>query len=205
MRHLRLLSLCTLITATSSALSNENQHVTSLLEMRQDKVVMQQWDLSCGAAALTTLLKYQHGIDTDEKTVTKGLINRKEYIQNPDLLKIRQGFSLRDLKRYTQQVGLIGKGYGKLKLNDLQKMAPILVPVNLSGYNHFVIYRGRQDNRVLLADPAWGNRTLLVDAFIKAWINFPSLGHTGFTVASQGKSSFQNQLTPSPTDFVSIH
>ncbi len=35
--------------------------VKSLLEMRQERTVIQEWDLSCGAAALATLLNYQHG------------------------------------------------------------------------------------------------------------------------------------------------
>ena len=34
--------------------------VQSLLEYRQRNVVIQKWDLSCGAAALATLLRYQH-------------------------------------------------------------------------------------------------------------------------------------------------
>jgi hypothetical protein len=40
---------------------------------------------------------------------------------------------------------------------------PIIVSLNLLGYNHFVIFRGIKGNRVLLADPAWGNRTLLIE------------------------------------------
>ena len=35
--------------------AGERPPVRSLLEMRRDNVVIQEWDLSCGAAALTTL------------------------------------------------------------------------------------------------------------------------------------------------------
>ena len=35
-------------------------------------------------------------------------------------------------------------------------MAPIVVPVHLSSYPHFVVFRGALGNRVLLADPGFG-------------------------------------------------
>jgi len=196
-----------LLNLSPSALA-KNKSTTSFLEMRQNKVVIQQWDLSCGAAALTTLLKYQHGINTDEKIVAKGLINRKEYINNPKLLQQREGFSLLDLKRYTKKVGLQGKAYGKLTLDDLLNFAPIIVPINLSGYNHFVIFRGKIKNRILLADPAWGNRTLFVNDFNKAWINFPKFGHVGFSVANPEArldDLFNNQLINTERDFSALH
>ena len=186
----------------------ESKPIMSLLEMRQDKVVIQQWDLSCGAAALTTLLKYQHNINTDEKTVAKGLINRKEYINDPELLQRREGFSLLDLKRYTKKIGLQGKAYGKLTLKDLLNFAPVIVPINLSGYNHFVIFRGKIRNRVLLADPAWGNRTLFVDDFNKAWINFPKFGRVAFTVINSEADLddlFNNQLINTAANFSLLH
>lgn len=187
------------------ALANKKEHVTSLLEIRQNKVVIQQWDLSCGAAALTTLLKYQHGVNTNEKEVAAGLIQRQEYQKNPELLKQHQGFSLLDLKRYTNKIGLIGKGFGKLTFDDLLTMAPILVPINLSGYNHFVIFRGKSGNRILLADPAWGNRTIMLEDFNKAWIKYNHFGHVGFTVTGKQPSKFENQLKITQKDFVTLH
>ena len=48
----------------------------------------------------------------------------------------------------------------KLELEDLIERAPIIVPILANGYNHFVVFRGMRGNRVLVADPAWGNRTL---------------------------------------------
>ncbi len=138
--------------------------VKSLLETRQENVTVQEWDLSCGAAAVTTLLRYQHGDPVTEREVATGLISRAEYIKNPELVQIRQGFSLLDLKRYVDGRGYVGSGYGKMTLDDLVQRAPILVPINTHGYNHFVVFRGRMGNRVLLADPAWGNRTMTLDA-----------------------------------------
>ena len=46
--------------------------------MRQDGVTVQQWDLSCGAAALATLLKYQHDDPVSERDIAKGLIGARK-------------------------------------------------------------------------------------------------------------------------------
>ncbi len=197
-----------LILSIQPLFSNEKP-VRSLLEIRQSNVVIQKWDLSCGAAVLTTLLKYQHGMDIDEKTVAKGLINRAEYIKDPELLKRREGFSLLDLSRYSKKVGLKGKGLGYLSLDDLLPLAPVVVPISENGYDHFVIFRGKMNNRVLIADPAWGNRTLSIKNFNKVWIQFPKLGHVGFVVInpkdSSNISSTINQLKVTPADFTVLY
>ena len=165
---------------------------------------MQKWDLSCGAAALTTLLNFQHQDMVTEKEVATALMGREEYIKNPLLVNIRQGFSLLDLKRYADERGYEGIGYGKLTLDGLVKKAPIIVPLNLLGYNHFVIFRGIKGNRVLLADPAWGNRTLLVEQFEKAWIDLPKIGKVGFAVARTDDVSTPNLLEPKADEFVML-
>jgi predicted double-glycine peptidase len=178
--------------------------VKSLLELRRDKVVVQQWDLSCGAAALATILNYQHGDPVSEREIAEGLIEREEYIAQPDLVRLRQGFSLLDLKRYVDDRGYQGLGFGRMSVDDLIAQAPVMVPLDLHGYKHFVVFRGARGNRVLLADPAWGNRTMLVDRFEDAWINYPEFGRVGFVVANPKGASTPNRLAPLPRDFVFI-
>ena len=175
--------------------------VSSLLEMRQRHVIIQEWDLSCGAAALSTLLNFQHNLDVTEKYVATTMIGRKEYVDNPQLLQIKQGFSLLDLKRFVDNHGLVGNGYGSLVYDNLLDIAPVIVPVNLDGYNHFVIFRGAAANRVLLADPAWGNRTLSKEKFLQSWIDFGDIGRVGFTVESSSYEPKYNQLKPTELDF----
>lgn len=196
------LALCMLLTSVSAG---AEQAVKSLLEMRRENVVIQQWDLSCGAAALATLLKYQHGEEVTEREVALSLMKREEYIRNPQLVQSREGFSLLDLKRHVDARGYVGNGYGKLQLKDLVAKAPIIVPISTNGYNHFVIFRGMQGNRVLLADPAWGNRTMRTEEFNSHWIDYPTLGRIGFAVQRPDGASPPNQLAPSVNDFVSLH
>jgi hypothetical protein len=178
------------------------QPVRSLLEMRQERVVVQEWDLSCGAAALATVLNYQHDDPVSEREIALGLMHRKEYLEDPTLVLQRMGFSLLDLKRYVEGRGYTGIGYGQLELADLIERAPAIVPVNLNGYNHFVVFRGARGNRILVADPAWGNRTLTLDEFEAAWLTYPEFGRVGFVVAHQDGTSPDNRLAPRPQDFV---
>jgi predicted double-glycine peptidase len=88
------------------------------------------------------LLRYGFGESLTEKEIAHGLISRGEYIEHPELVRIRQGFSLLDLKRYVEAHGYKGLGYPELTLSDLIEEAPIMVPINALGYNHFVIFRG---------------------------------------------------------------
>jgi predicted double-glycine peptidase len=198
---------CPLAFATalpSTLLADGRGPVKSLLEMRHDRVVVQQWDLSCGAAALATLLNYQHGDPTSEREIAKGLIQRDEYLSEPLLVRARHGFSLLDLKRYVEERGYQGIGYGNLTLADLIERAPIMVPVKFQGYNHFVVFRGALGNRVLLADPAFGNHTMLTAQFEAAWLDYPKFGKVGFVVARADHAAPPNQLASRPSDFVSL-
>lgn len=174
--------------------------VRSLLEIRQHAVVVQKFDLSCGAAALATLLNYQFGDHVTETEVTRGLIRRKEYIAHPELVRIRQGFSLLDLKRYVATRGYVGVGYGNLEMSDLIRLAPLIVAVSPFGYNHFVVFKGLVGDRVVLADPAYGNRTMPRDKFEKMQIVFPKIGKVGFIVTRHGQQAPPGELIVEPTD-----
>ena len=188
----------------AAAFAETPKPVRSFLEFRQDRVVVQKWDLSCGAAALATILNYQHGDRVSEREVALGLISRKEYVANPLLVRVRHGFSLLDLKNYVDDRGYEGIGYGRLTLEDLNQRAPIMVPVRFNGYNHFVVFRGMLGKRVLLADPAFGNRTMLAGKFEESRIEYPEVGKVGFVVARRDGVILPNRLAPRPEDFVML-
>ncbi len=178
--------------------------VRSLLEMRRDRVVVQEYDLSCGAAALATILNHQHGDPIAERQIALGLIGQTRYVENPELVRIRHGFSLLDLKVFVESRGYTGIGFGGLDLEDLVKKAPIMVPIRTSGYNHFVVFRGMFRDRVLLADPAFGNRTMTKQRFSKVWMNYGKIGHVGFIVGRNGAQSGPGALAARASDFPAL-
>ncbi len=183
-------------------LATDRKPVRSIKEMREDRVVMQKWDMSCGAAALATLLVYQHGDPVSEQDIARTLITRDEYISDPSILQKNEGFSLMDLKKYVDNRGYKGIGFSHLTLSDLTNRSPVIVPINFHGYNHFVIFRGMRGNQVLLADPAWGNRTISKNQFESIWIDYPSLGKVGFVVTKQNPQNQTNNMAPTDKDFM---
>ncbi len=59
-------------------------------------------------------------------------------------------------------------------------------------------------NRVLAADPAWGNRTMRIEKFMDAWLVYPQLGRVGFVVGRRDGSALPNRLAPRSKDFVML-
>jgi predicted double-glycine peptidase len=176
--------------------------VRSLMERRLQNVVLQQWEISCAAAALATVLRYQHGIAVTERSVALGLISREEYVADPELVRLRQGFSLLDLKRFVDALGYEGIGLGQLVFSDLLERAPIIVPLSLRGYPHFVVFRGATADKVLLADPAFGNVTMSIDKFVDGWIDYRDIGRVGFVVTRSGALVPPGRLSARASDFV---
>ena len=139
--------------------------VRSLQEIRHDRVVLQKWDLSCGSAALGTLLTFDLGDPVSEAEIIASILQRAD----PVKIRARQGFSLLDLKRYAVSRGHEADGYGKLDIKQLAQLAPAIVPTVIGGNDHFVVFRGVEDGHVLLADPGFGNRSMTVDQFESLW------------------------------------
>lgn len=165
---------------------------------------MQSWDYSCGAASLATLLNFQHGDPVTEREIALGLMAREEYVANPILVNLRQGFSLADLKRFVDARGYRGRGLGRLDLESLTGRAPALVPILVNGSSHFVVFRGRRGNRVLLADPLFGKRTMTVEQFLAAWPEDADFGRVGFVVERRDGLPPPNRLEPAADDFLTL-
>ena len=138
--------------------------VESMLEHRYRNVVRQQFDFSCGAAALATLLRYAYGLRLDEATVLAGMWG----VSDPELVRTR-GFSLLEMKEYLARLGYRGRGY-EIDLSRLGRInVPTIVLMDINGYQHFVVLKTVADGYVHVADPALGNRRYRVEEFIKSW------------------------------------
>jgi predicted double-glycine peptidase len=144
-----------------------SEPVRSLLEMRREGVVVQQWDMSCGAAALATVLTYALKDPVSEKSVAEGMLRRTD----PLRIKVRGGFSLLDMKRYAENRGHTAAGFRNLSLDKLLEMQSPIVPISEYGDAHFVVVRGLRDGKLDLADPAFGNRRMSIERFASAWQN----------------------------------
>jgi uncharacterized protein len=139
----------------------------TLKELRDQYIVKQQLDYSCGAAALATLLTYYFGDETSERELLELLTANLP--QDELKLKEKQGFSLLDLKKVAQTKGYRAAGF-KLTIEQLQQLAaPVLVFVEPQDYKHFAILRGMDRGRVFLADPSRGNLRMSISRFLREW------------------------------------
>lgn len=127
-------------------------------------VVRQQYDFSCGSAALATLLRHHYGLDVDERAVFEAMF------ATGDQERIRRvGFSLLDMKRYLASNGYQADGF-RLTLDDLAKSgSPAIIMVDNAGYRHFAVLKGVDQSRVLVGDPAIGLKTYSREEFADIW------------------------------------
>lgn len=177
-------SLFLVMGLASESLAGESRrgvkNVVSFLEMRQKRVVLQEYDISCGAAALATVLRYQHGDLVTEQEVAKWMLAQTD----SELVRAQLGFSLLDLKRYAENRGYLADGFGGLTLLDLVNFGPAIVPVRINRtYDHFVVFRGITGNRVVVADPAFGNRSFSAREFLEIWSK-----RIAFVVRTEGET-----------------
>jgi predicted double-glycine peptidase len=126
--------------------------------------IEQEYDFSCGSAALATLLTYSYQHPETEQQVFSDMFKNgdQKLIEN-------SGFSLLDMKNYLTRQGYASAGF-RAPLEKLSLVSlPAIVLINESGYNHFVVVRGFRDGEVLLADPAIGMRIISVARFSRQW------------------------------------
>jgi uncharacterized protein len=143
--------------------------VRSLLEIRHENLIMQQWDNSCAAAVLATILTYDKAFPITEEKVAQGMLRQTDVSR----VRERGGFSLLEMKRYTAEIGFDSDGYSDMTLEDLAAQLPMIVPIKVRRYDHFVIVRKINKNEVSIADPGFGNYKMQKGNFAKVW---PGIG-----------------------------
>ena len=151
----------------TSALENAALRVHTLKELKLlrafKRTLHQQYDFSCGSAAVATLLTFQYGRPTDETAVFTAMFAAGDQAQ------IRsKGFSLLDMKRFLDARGYQADGV-RASLDTLAKVGiPGIALISDHGYRHFIVVKGLNENRVLIGDPAQGARVLKRREFERA-------------------------------------
>lgn len=141
-------------------------NITSMKAARFKATIRQQYDFSCGSAALATLLTYQYGQAVSEQSVFDEM-----YAQGDQARIQREGFSLLDLKNYLKAHDYQADGFAFALDKLLDSSLPAIVLISDGGYNHFVVVKGLRDGRVLIGDPSAGTRSVPRARFEAMWIN----------------------------------
>lgn len=157
--------------------------VRSFKEQRFSLVMQQQYDFSCGSAAIASLLSYHYDDQVTEQAVFSGMFSLA------DAEKVRlEGFSMLDMKRFLESRGYQADGF-RMPLSGLRDKVrlPIIVLLNMNGFRHFVVIKGISDNEVFIGDPARGLKVYSRAEFDGYWDG------AAFVIRShlqQGRSTF---------------
>ena len=154
---------------------------------------MQQFDYSCGAAALATLMQHYFQDNVTEKDILEDVV---EHLNKTDFEnRKKEGLSLLDLKNFANRRGYQAMGVKNLKFAALPKLlGPVLVYLETSEYQHFAILRGVKEDRVFLADPSRGNIRMSVEVFSQQWPGIALvLGKKGFGTPSKHSMAIQEK------------
>ena len=150
--------------SSSGSMNDYRVPVASMLARKFNTVVRQQYDFSCGSAALATLLHYHYGMARTEGDVFLGMW------RGGDQPRIRQvGFSLLDMKRYLADQQLRADGY-RVTLDAIATRGlPGIALITYKGYRHFVVLKGVEGDRVLVGDPSLGLKSMSRAEFEGMW------------------------------------
>ncbi|EXF93216.1 peptidase C39 [Pseudomonas fluorescens HK44] len=138
--------------------------VQSMRERKFADLVQQKTDFSCGAASLATVLRQAYWLDVTEAQIIEGMLAHSD--QN--LVRV-QGFSMLDMKRYVESIGMRARGY-RVTPETLTSVAiPVIVLMDIRGYKHFVVMQKAEKDWVYIGDPVLGHRRFKFDDFVKGW------------------------------------
>jgi len=143
---------------------NYNVQVVSWRDIPFRTVVRQQYDYSCGSAAVATLMRFHYGLEINESEVFQSMYARG------DQARIRSvGFSMLDMRSYLESRGFRADGL-RLTLDRLATLnTPTIALISHDGYRHFVVVKGISADRVLVGDPTFGLQSYTRAEFAAIW------------------------------------
>lgn len=126
--------------------------VRSFKAQRFSSVMQQEYDFSCGSAAIASLLSYHYDNDVSEHDVFAGMFA----LSDPEKVRM-EGFSMLDMKRFLESEGYEADGF-RMPLSGLRDKVrlPVIALVNMNGFRHFVVIKGISEDEVFIGDPARG-------------------------------------------------
>lgn len=142
------------------AILTEQPAVKSWKAMRDAGIVKQDYDFSCGAASIATLLNRQYGLTYSEKEILELLSKEAQETWKA---------SFADMQKIMPSLGFRAEGYA-VSFEQLQQLrAPVIVYLRYRNNDHFSVLYGIDGETVLLADPSLGHVSLSRAQFLDAW------------------------------------
>lgn len=138
--------------------------VMSWWEIPFRSVIRQQYDFSCGSAAVATLLTFHYGHEISEWDSFRAMWEAGDQDAIREL-----GFSMLEMKTFLESIGYKVEGY-RMSLDQLASFdRPSIVLLEQDGYKHFVVLKGASRDRFLIGDPMTGVKTYSVEELGSQW------------------------------------
>lgn len=131
--------------------------VKSWKRLRDEGVVKQDLDYSCGAASLATLLNGYYGLNVTEEALLKAMDQGDGRASFEDMARALSGY------------GFKARGFAASWEQLARLRMPVIVYVKHRKDDHFSVLRGIDGETVWLADPSLGNRTYSREQFLEMW------------------------------------
>ena len=154
--------------------------VKSYIEFKNEGMIRQEFDYSCGSSSLATILKFFFNEKITEKEVLdwvlekKGLIDKNCKDKKKEKCKVKKleeleekdfKLSFFDLAEFAKEKGYKAVALA-LNLDELRKLkVPAIAFVKIRRNEHFTVYKGMDKKFVYLADPSFGNIKVRIGKF----------------------------------------
>ncbi|CAD5369826.1 Peptidase C39 domain-containing protein [Rubrivivax sp. A210] len=172
------------------------QPLRSVRDQRDDGLVRQAFDYSCGSAALATLLTFALDDPVDEAWVLKAVL--EPLAQDQQALLKKDGLSLLDLQRVAESRGHRAQGF-RIGVDGLSRVSrPLIVFIKPGGYRHFAVLKGVRNGRAYLADPSLGNVRMPLYRFVDMWADDKGRGIVFAVERRQGPAPDASALRLAP-------
>ncbi|MDN2661673.1 MULTISPECIES: C39 family peptidase [Neptunomonas] len=130
--------------------------IKSWKSLRDERLVKQNLDYSCGSASIATILSEFYGYPITEAEVL-------------DLIGKQDKASFSDMSKALKEIGFKGVGYAASYEQLTKLKIPVIVYLSYRKDDHFSVLRGIDVNTVWLADSSLGNRTYSDSQFKEMW------------------------------------
>ena len=125
--------------------------------LKDQGLVKQQYDYSCGASSLATIFQHFYAHPLEEKEILEQMNNDEGMATFADMARVAEHYGYRAQGIATHYDTLI----------NLQ--IPAVVYLNHRRNDHFSVLRRVTPTHVYLADSSWGNRILTRRQFEQMW------------------------------------
>ena len=128
--------------------------------MKKNLIVLQDGYKECGAASLLSIIHYY-----------KGSISMARLVELTNTNK--EGTNFYQLKQAAEKLGFSVNGYKTNNYNTLQEIeTPFIIQIIDKNYEHFCVVYTMKKNKVVVMDPAIGQREILIEEFNNVWTGY---------------------------------